>query len=117
MALVPGPIFWPCPPSLYLPALVPNLYLLALAPICIYQCWPPICIYQHWPPNCFAFFHKAREKDNIALKLPALFINDKEIERVTSIKFLGVLIDENLTWKEHITVIEIKISKNFDHHS
>ena len=42
----------------------------------------------------YTFFHKAREKDNIPLKLPALFINDKEIERVTSIKFLGVLFDE-----------------------
>ena len=60
----------------------------------------------------YTFFHKAREKDNIPLKLPALFINDKEIERVTSIKFLGVLTDEHLTWKEHITVIENKISKN-----
>ena len=58
------------------------------------------------------FFHKAREKDNIPLKLPNLFINDKEIERVTSIKFLGVLFDEHLSWKDHITVIENKISKN-----
>ena len=60
----------------------------------------------------YTFFHKAREKDNIPLKLPAFFINDKEIERVISIKFLGVLIDEHLTWKEHITVIENKVSKN-----
>ena len=60
----------------------------------------------------YTFFHKAREKDNIPLKLPALFINDKEIERVTSIKFLGVLFDEHLSWKDHITVIENKISKN-----
>ena len=60
----------------------------------------------------YTFFHKAREKDNIPLKLPALFINDKEIERVTSIKFLGVLFDEHLSWKDHITVIEYKISKN-----
>ena len=60
----------------------------------------------------YTFFHKAREKDNIPLKLPALFINDKEIEQVTSIKFLGVLTDEHLTSKEHIPVIENKISKN-----
>ena len=26
----------------------------------------------------YTFFHKAREKDNIPLKLPALFINDKD---------------------------------------
>ena len=60
----------------------------------------------------YTFFHKAREKDNIPLKLSALFINDKEIERVPSIISLGVLTDEHLTWKEHITVIENKISKN-----
>ena len=60
----------------------------------------------------YTFFHKAREKDNIPLKLPSLFINDREIKRITSIKYLGVLIDEHLTWKEHITVIENKISKN-----
>ena len=60
----------------------------------------------------YTFFHKAREKDNIPLKLPSLFINDREIKRITSIKYLGVLIDEHLTWKEHITVIENKVSKN-----
>ena len=60
----------------------------------------------------YNFSHKAREKDNIPLKLPALFINGKEIERVTSIKFLGVLFDEHFSWKDHITVTENKISKN-----
>ena len=49
--------------------------------------------------------HKAREKDNIPLKLPSLFINDSEIKQITSIKNLGVLIDEHLIWEEHITVI------------
>ena len=49
----------------------------------------------------YTFTHKAREKDNLPLKLPALFINDKEIERVTSIKFLEVLFDEHLSWKDH----------------
>ena len=59
--------------------------------------------------NKYTFFHKAREKDNIPLKLPSLFINDMEIRRITSIKHLGVLIDEHLTWKENITVIENKV--------
>ena len=46
------------------------------------------------------------------LKLPLLFKNDREIKRITSIKYLGVLIDKHLTWKEDITVIENKVSKN-----
>ena len=62
----------------------------------------------------YTFFHKAREKDNIPLKLPSLFINDREIKRITSIKYLGVLTDKHLTWKEHITVIENKVSKNLN---
>ena len=60
----------------------------------------------------YAFFHKTREKDNIPLKLPSLFINDGEIKRITLIKYLGVLIDEHLTLKELIAVIENKFSKN-----
>ena len=38
--------------------------------------------------------------------------NNIEINRENSIKFLGVIIDENLTWKNHIEVVENKISKN-----
>ena len=60
----------------------------------------------------YTLFHKAREKDNIPLKLPSFFLSDREIKRITSVKYLGVLIDKHLTWKEHITVIENKVSKN-----
>ena len=60
----------------------------------------------------YTFFHKAREKDSIPLKLSSLFRSDREIKRISSIKYMGVLIDEHLTWKEHITVIENKVSKN-----
>ena len=38
--------------------------------------------------------------------------NNIEIKRENSVKFLGVIIDENLTWKNHIEVVENKISKN-----
>ena len=60
----------------------------------------------------YTLFHKAREKDNIPLKLPPLFMSDREVKRITSVKYLGVLIDEHFTWKENITVIESKVSKN-----
>ena len=42
------------------------------------------------------FFHKFRQKNNIPLKLPMLAINGSVIERTTSIKFLGILLDEYL---------------------
>ena len=37
--------------------------------------------------------------------------NNIEIKRVNNVKFLGVVIDENLTWKEHINCISLKISR------
>ena len=60
----------------------------------------------------YTFFHKFSQKDNIPLKLHTLAINEKVIERTTSIKFLGVLLDEHLSWKNHISVAENKVSKN-----
>ena len=44
-------------------------------------------------------------------QLPTMTFNNIEIKRENSIKFLGVIIDENVTWKNHIEVIENKISK------
>ena len=45
----------------------------------------------------YSFFHKASKKDNIPLQLPNLTINIRKIKREESIKFIGVLLDENVT--------------------
>ena len=60
----------------------------------------------------FSFFQKSSKKDNILLRLPNLNINGFTIERESSTKFLGVWIDENLTWRYHIHIVENKIAKN-----
>jgi hypothetical protein len=52
------------------------------------------------------FRHRSK---NIDQKLH-LFLNGKEITRVTSFNFLGLKISENLTWKDHITDVGNKIS-------
>ena len=36
----------------------------------------------------------------------------KVIKWTTSVKFLGILLDEHLSWKNHFSVVEKKISKN-----
>ena len=59
----------------------------------------------------YRYFHKFRQKGNISLKLPVLGISGKVIERTTSIKFLGILLDEHFSWKNHISVVENKVSK------
>ena len=50
----------------------------------------------------YSLFHKRSKQDDILLLLPTLKINNYEIQRAESIKFLRVLLDENLTWKPHI---------------
>ena len=60
----------------------------------------------------YTLFHKKSVRDNIPLKLPDLKIANNSIERTTSIKFLGVMIDENITWEDHIHTIEKKLAKN-----
>ena len=50
--------------------------------------------------------------DSLPLQLPAMTLNNIEIKRENSVKFLAIIIHENLTWKNHIEVVENKISKN-----
>ena len=60
----------------------------------------------------YSFFHKPSKKGDIPLCLPKLIINNYKIQRKESIKFLGVLLDQHLTRKEHIKRNENKITKN-----
>ena len=41
----------------------------------------------------YLLFHKPSRKDDLPLLLPRLLIKKHEVERVKSIKFLGVLLD------------------------
>ena len=45
--------------------------------------------------------------------IPALEINGTQLNRVNFTKSLGVLIDENLTWSNHINAITKKISSQY----
>ena len=60
----------------------------------------------------FSIFHKASRRDHLPLVLPKLFINNQVIKRQSSIKFLVILLDENLSWKEHLKLTEYEIAKN-----
>ena len=60
----------------------------------------------------FTLFHRPQDRDNQPLRLPALKINDHEIKRSSSIKFLGILVDEYLILIDHINILENKLPKN-----
>ena len=46
----------------------------------------------------YILFHKCIDQENIPLKLPLLQLNSNIIERENSLKFLGVILDEHLTY-------------------
>ena len=78
---------------------------------------PPLFTANKLPLNVekttkYSLFHKPSKKDDIPIRLPKLIINNYEIQREESIKFLGVLLNQHLTWKEHIRLTENKIAKN-----
>ena len=39
-------------------------------------------------------------------------IGNNNIERKSSIKFLGVMLDEHISWTDHVRTVENKIAKN-----
>ena len=41
-----------------------------------------------------------------------IVIENNTLERVSSTKFLGVFVDEDLNWKSHASQLALKISKN-----
>ena len=46
----------------------------------------------------YSLFHEPCRKDDLPLLLPRLLMKKHKVERVKSIKFLGVLLDENLSY-------------------
>ena len=46
----------------------------------------------------YTLFHEKSTKDNLPLKLPALRIADNNFVRKTALIFLGVMLDENVSW-------------------
>ena len=60
----------------------------------------------------YSLFHKPSRVDDLPLQLPKLSINNQEIKRTSYTKFLGVILDENLSWKEHLKYPENKTAKS-----
>ena len=60
----------------------------------------------------YSFFHKPSKKDNTPFQLPNLTIDNRKIKREESIRFLGVLLDEKVIWKEHLKYTESKCPKS-----
>ena len=73
------------------------------------ECFKPNTQYKK--KSLFSLYHKNTQADYLPLALPILRRHGIELKILASIKFLGVLLDENLTWKDQISTIENKVSK------
>lgn len=62
--------------------------------------------------SSYILFTKSSNSDRLPLKLPDVFVDETRLNRAYSIKFLGVLLDEHISWKDHINILKNKISKN-----
>ena len=60
----------------------------------------------------WSLFHPFSKRQFLPQTLPNLLIEDIHIKREHVTKFLGVFIDENLSWKQHIEILSSKISKS-----
>ena len=60
----------------------------------------------------FILFHKIFFKDNIPVKLTALMIGSNNIERASSIKYFGVMLDQHISGIDHVRTVKNKIAKN-----
>ena len=60
----------------------------------------------------WTLFHSQKKKRLIANDIPILYIDNFEIIMEIVTKFLGIYLDENLTWKCHIEYVCNKVSKS-----
>ena len=56
-------------------------------------------------------FHRTRLKRD---SYSSLYFDNKQIANVKVTKFLGIIIDENLNWSNHISYIKNEIFKDFE---
>ena len=56
----------------------------------------------------FVIFHPPQKKIHTNI---TLYISDEKLEEKQFTKYLGVLIDKHLTWKQHIHYVNLKISR------
>ena len=62
--------------------------------------------------SSYTLFHKSSTKGDLPLKLPDLKFFNSALKSQASIKILGVMVNENISWKEHNITVENKFSNN-----
>ena len=64
-------------------------------------------LFINYKKSTYLIFDKSRKKHSFKV-----FINGQELVQSRSTKYLGVIIDDKLSWKDHITYLRSKLSRN-----
>ena len=57
----------------------------------------------------YSFFYSTRKRKDTPNFLPPLHIDNVLVKREFVTKFLGVYLDENISWKHHINIVSTKV--------
>ena len=63
-------------------------------------------------PKCAVVIFHGKNKI-LPANLPVLYLNGTEIHRVSSFKYIGVILDEKLTWEPHVNHICTRLNRYF----
>ena len=69
------------------------------------------CCYMHFRPKS-TFKSASRSRYCYTNFMPVLKINNQKIPQVHSTKFLGVIIDDKLSWEDHVSHLENKLKSS-----
>ena len=58
------------------------------------------------------FITTRQKREQMADKALHIYLNDQVLDQVTSDKILGVFVDNNLLWHNHVNALTKKISRN-----
>ena len=59
--------------------------------------------------TCYMHFHPKNYKPDESVEKTAIFLNGTEIEEVSETKFLGVTMDNQLSWEPHVSALAKKL--------
>ena len=68
------------------------------------------CVYIHFKPRLNNSERKTCARNRIVGNELQLFINGQKIKKTDKVRYLGIVIDENLDWNEHIEYLQQKLN-------
>ena len=61
----------------------------------------------------YMIFHTPNMSHNLPHQTPQLLMRNTPLEKVTEVRFLGLIVDQNLSWKSHMNYLLTKIRCGF----